>query len=99
MTAHPKLDPATGEMVSDDFEAQANRVFENLKAVAKASGGTLDNAVKLTIFLTDLGNFPTVNEVMAAHMNEPYPARAAVEVSALPKGAKIEIEGVLVLGA
>ena len=80
-------------MVSDDFEAQANRVFENLKAVAKASGGTLDNAVKLTIFLTDLGNFPTVNEVMAAHMNEPYPARAAVEVSALPKGAKIEPEG------
>ena len=99
MSGQVPLDPVTGEMVSDDFEAQANRVFENLKAVAKASGGTLDNAVKLTIFLTDLGNFPTVNEVMAAHMNEPYPARAAVEVSALPKGAKIEIEGVLVLDA
>ena len=73
MSGQVPLDPATGEMVSDDFEAQANRVFENLKAVAKASGGTLDHAVKLTIFLTDLGNFPTVNEVMAAHMNEPYP--------------------------
>lgn len=91
------LDPQSMELVSADFREQADRVFRNLSAVAAAAGGSLGDAVKLNIYLTDLGHFPIVNEVMAAHMAEPYPARAAVEVSALPKGALVEIEGVLVL--
>ena len=73
-------------------------MFKNLSAVARAAGGSLDDAVKLTVFMTDLSNFPVVNEVMARHIGEPYPARAAVEISALPKGALVEIEGILELG-
>ena len=91
------LDPATGELVGGDFEARARRVFENMKAVAEAAGGSLDQAVKVTIFLTDLDRFAAVNKVMAEFFNEPYPARAAVGVAALPKGADVEAEAVLAL--
>lgn len=91
------LDPATMEIVAGDFEARTRQVFDNLKAVADASGGSLDQIVKLTIYLTDLGNFATVNEVMAEYFSEPFPARAALGVAALPKGADVEAEGVLAL--
>ena len=89
--------PATMEIVEGDFAARARQVFENLKAIAEASGGSLNDAVKLTIFLTDLDNFATVNEVMADYFSEPYPARAALGVAALPKGSDVEAEGVLAL--
>jgi reactive intermediate/imine deaminase len=91
------LDPATMEIVEGDFEARARRVFDNLRAVAEAAGGSLDQIVKLTIYLTDLDNFATVNEVMADYFSEPYPARAALGVAALPKGSDVEAEGVLAL--
>ena len=91
------LDPATMELVEGDFEAQARRVFDNLAAVASAAGGSLAEVVKLTIYLTDLGNFPTVNEVMANYFDAPYPARAAIGVAALPKGAVVEAEAILYL--
>ena len=90
------LGPETMEIVSDDFLQQAEQTFHNLAAVALAAGGSLDDCVKLNIYLTDLGQFQAVNEVMAEFVKEPYPARAAVEVSALPKGAQIEIDGVMV---
>ncbi len=89
------LDPATMEIVDGDFEARARRVFENLKAVAVQAGGDLDNIVKLTIYLTDLDNFVTVNTVMADYFQEPYPARAALGVASLPKGADVEAEAIL----
>ncbi|MEZ5545847.1 MAG: RidA family protein [Lysobacteraceae bacterium] len=92
------LDPATMEMVSDDVEAQARQVFKNLTAVAEAAGGTLANAVRIGIFMTDLSQFAKVNAVMAEFFNAPFPARATVEVSALPRGAKVEVEAILVLG-
>ena len=91
------LDPATMEIVSGDFEARARRVFENLKAVAEAAGGTLDQIVKLTVYLTDLDNFATVNSVMAEYFDEPFPARAALGVASLPKGADVEAEAILAL--
>jgi reactive intermediate/imine deaminase len=91
------LDPATMQM-AEGFEAQTVRVFENMKAVAEASGGSLADAVKLTIFLTDLSNFANVNEVMARYFAEPYPARAAVGVKELPRGAVVEADAILVLG-
>ena len=91
------LDPATMEIVDGDFEARARRVFDNLKAVTEAAGGSLDQIVKLTIYLTDLGNFATVNEVMADYFAEPYPARAALGVAALPKGTDVEAEAILAL--
>ena len=91
------LDPVTMELVSDDVAAQTEQVFKNLAAVAEAAGGTLSDAAKLTVYLTDLADFATVNEVMARHVSEPYPARAAIGVSALPRGAAVEIEGILVL--
>ena len=91
------LVPATMEIVEGDFADRARQVFENLQAVAKAAGGSLDDAVKLTIFLTDLGNFATVNEVMAEYCSEPYPARAAVQVAALPKGVDVEADAILSL--
>lgn len=91
------LDPQTMEIVDGDFRARATRVFENLKAVAEAAGGDLDQIVKLTIYLTDLGNFATVNEVMAGYFSEPYPARAALGVAALPKGADVEAEAIMAL--
>lgn len=91
------LDPRTSELVTGDFRDRARRVFENLKAVAEAAGGTLDDVVKLTVYLTDLGEFATVNAVMAEFFHEPYPARAAVGVASLPKGADVEAEAVLAL--
>ena len=91
------LDPATMEVVDGDFEARARRVFDNLQAVTEAAGGSLDNIVKLTIYLTDLGNFATVNAVMASYFTEPYPARAALGVASLPKGVDVEAEAILAL--
>ncbi len=91
------LVPETMEMVSEDFEAQAVQVFENIKSVVSAAGGSMSNLVKVNIFLIDLGNFAKVNEIMARYFEQPYPARAAVQVSALPKAAQIEIDAVLVL--
>lgn len=88
------LDPATGELV-DGIDAQIVQVFDNLRAVAAAAGSNLDNALKVTVFLTDLGHFARVNEVMAQYFNEPYPARAAVEVAGLPKGALVEADAVI----
>ena len=91
------LDPATGNL-ADGIEAQTHRVFGNLRAVAQAAGGQLDDIVKLTILLADLGDFAKVNEIMATYFKPPYPARATYQVAALPKAAKLEVEGVLVLG-
>lgn len=89
------LHPATMEMEEGDMRAQVERVFDNLQAVARASGGELDRIVKLTVYLTDLGDFGTVNKVMADRFSEPYPARAAVQVAALPKGARVEVDAIL----
>ncbi|HEY1726131.1 MAG TPA: RidA family protein [Steroidobacteraceae bacterium] len=91
------LDPATGALVSGDIEAEIRRAFDNVKAVAQAAGGTLANAVKLSVFLTDLAHFPKVNEIMATYFSEPYPARAAIGVAALPRGARVEVECILSL--
>ena len=91
------LDPASMEVVSGGIEAEITRVFDNLKAVATASGGSLADVVKLNIFLTDLSNFPTVNEIMAQYFQQPYPARAAIGVAALPKGVGVEMDAVLVI--
>jgi reactive intermediate/imine deaminase len=91
------LDPATGILVSGDIEAEIRRVFENLRAIAEAAGGSLQNAVKLTIFLTDMSCFPKVNEIMATFFTPPFPARAAVGVAALPRGARVEMECILSL--
>ena len=89
------LDPATMEIVGGDFEARARRVFENIKAVVEASGGTMEQVLKMNIYLTDLANFATVNSVMAEYFDEPYPARAAVGVASLPKGTDVEAEAIL----
>ena len=89
------FDPATMQLVGGGLEAQVRRVFDNLKAVAEAAGGSLADAVKLTIFLTDLAHFPQVNEVMASYFTKPYPARSTIGVAALPRGAPLEIECVL----
>ena len=90
------LDPATMQMV-EGIDAQIVRVFENLKAVAAASGGSLADAVKVNIYVTDLANFARVNDAMAQHFSQPYPARATVQVAALPRGALVEVDAVLVL--
>jgi reactive intermediate/imine deaminase len=92
------FDPATMQLVSGDFEAQVRRVFENLKAVAEAAGGSLAQAVKFTIFLTDLAHFPKLNEIMALYCAKPFAARSTVGVAQLPRGALVEIECVLHLG-
>ena len=91
------LDPENMEIVSGDFEARARQVFRNLQAVAEAAGGSLDQVVKLTIYLTDLDNFAAVNSVMSEFFSEPYPARAALGVAALPKAADVEAEAVLAI--
>lgn len=91
------LDPQSMEIVSDDFAAQARQVFKNLQAVCEAANGSLGHVVKLNLYLTDLSNFGTVNEIMAEFFDEPYPARAAVGVKELPKGALFEAEGVMVI--
>jgi reactive intermediate/imine deaminase len=91
------LAPESMELVQGDIEAQVSRVLDNLRAVAQAAGGDLSDIVKLTVFLTDLKHFPVVNEVMARYFREPYPARAAVGVAALPRGAAVEIDAIMVL--
>ena len=91
------LDPATMTLVTGDFTAEAMQVFENLRAVATAAGGSLADSVKLTIYLTDLANFAEVNEVMTRYFEAPYPARATVQVSALPRGARVEVDAILCL--
>ena len=91
------LDPATMEVVGGGIEAEITRVFDNLDAVATASGGSLADVVKLNIYLTDLGNFPIVNEIMARYFQQPYPARAAIGVAALPKAVGVEMDAVLVI--
>lgn len=92
------LVPATMEIVDGGFEAQAVQVFENLQAVCVAAGGSMDEIVKVNLYLTDLANFTIVNEVMARYFSQPYPARAAVQVAALPKGVAFEAEAVMVIG-
>ena len=91
------LDPATMEVIDGDFEARARRVFDNLRAVAEAAGGNLDQVAKLTIFLTDLNNFAMVNSVMEDYFEQPFPARAAVGVASLPKGVDVEADAILAL--
>jgi reactive intermediate/imine deaminase len=91
------LVPETMEMVGDDIELQIHQVFKNLTAVCEAAGGTLQNIVKLNIFLMDLGNFATVNRIMAEYFEQPYPARAAVGIAALPKNADVEMDGIMAL--
>jgi reactive intermediate/imine deaminase len=91
------LVPETMEMVEGDMEAQIRRVFDNLQAVAQAAGGSLADIAKLNIFLTDLGNFALVNEIMAGYFSEPYPARAAIGVASLPRGAGVEMDAVMEL--
>ena len=91
------LVPDTMELVEGDFSVQVRQVFENLSAITEAAGGNINDCVKVNIFLTDLDNFVTVNEVMAEFFEQPYPARAAIEVSALPKGAVVEADAVMVL--
>ncbi|MDX8129204.1 RidA family protein [Methylomonas sp. OY6] len=91
------LDPETMQVVDGDIAVHIRRVFDNLKAVAEAAGGDFNDIVKLNVFLTDLGNFPIVNEIMAEYFSQPYPARAAVGVAALPKGVGVEMDGVMVL--
>jgi len=92
------LDPATGQLVTGDIEAEIRRVFENLKAIVVAAGGSFANVAKVTVFLTDLAHFGKVNEIMATYFERPYPARAAVGVAQLPRGARVEIECILALG-
>jgi len=91
------LDPTTGNLVEGSIEDEANQVLKNLKSICEAAGYTIDDAVKITIFLTDLGNFSVVNDVMKEHFSEPYPARATVEVSGLPLGVNVEIEAIISL--
>lgn len=91
------LDPTTMQLVDGDIAASVRQVFDNLQAVAEAAGGSLADIVKLNVYLTDLGNFPIVNQIMAEYIAEPYPARAVVGVAALPKGACVEMDAILVL--
>ena len=91
------LVPATMELVSSDINQQVNQVFDNLSAIAEAAGTTLNDAVKLTVYLTDLGHFSSVNEVMAQQLAQPYPARVALEVSALPRSALVEIDAIVAI--
>lgn len=89
------LDPSTMEMVEGEIEAQIHRVFMNLQAVCEASGGTLNDILKLNVFLTDMGSFPVVNAIMAEYFTAPFPARAAVGVAALPRNAQVEMDAIL----
>ncbi|MBS0432358.1 MAG: RidA family protein [Proteobacteria bacterium] len=91
------LDPARGELVQGDIAVQARRVFDNLKAVCEAAGGSLDQIARVGIYLVDLGDFAAVNEVMAGYFAQPYPARSTIGVAALPKGARVEVDAILVL--
>ena len=91
------LDPATGLLVEGGIEAQARRAFDNLKAVCEAAGGSLDDVVRLGLYLTDLGQFAVVNQVMSEYFDAPYPARSTIEVPALPRGAQFEVDAIVVL--
>ncbi|KZY32742.1 MULTISPECIES: RidA family protein [unclassified Oleiphilus] len=93
------LDPSTMSLVEGDISTQITRVFDNLTAVCNAAGGTLQDIVKLNIFLTDLGHFATVNEIMAKYFEAPYPARAAIGVASLPKDAQVEMDGIMVMNS
>ena len=92
------LDPASGQMVQGAFEDRVKRVFDNLRAVCRAAGGDFSRVVRVTVYLTDLANFAKVNEVMATYFKEPYPARAAVGVASLPRGADVEVDAVMYMG-
>ncbi|RPD84452.1 RidA family protein [Luteimonas sp. 100069] len=92
------LDPVSGEIVAGDITVQARRAFDNLKAVAQAAGGSLDDIVRVGLYVTDLGEFAQVNAVMAEYFEAPFPARSTIEVPALPKGARFEVDAVMVLG-
>ena len=96
MSGQIGLDPETMQM-AEGIEAQTHRVFQNLRAVAETAGGSLDDMVKLTVYLTDLVHFPRINEIMAGYFSQPYPARAAIGVAGLPRNALVEIEGVMAL--
>ena len=91
------LDPKSGQLVSGGFEAEVRQAFENLKNVADAAGGTLEDCVKLTLFLTDLSHFPKVNELMQSYFHAPFPARSTVGVASLPRGAQFEVEAIMVI--
>lgn len=91
------LDPATMQLCSDEIRAQINQVFDNLAALCEAAGGRLADLVKINVYLTDLNHFPLVNEAMTRYFSEPYPARAAIGISALPRAAQVEIDGIMVL--
>ena len=91
------LDAQTGDLVAGDVRIQIEQVFKNLQAVAEAAGASLQNAVKITVYLTDLNNFATVNEIMATYFEQPYPARAALGVTSLPRGAAVEADAILVV--
>ena len=93
------LDPKTMKLVEGPFEVHVRRVFDNLRAVCKEAGGDFDRVARVTVYLTDLGNFAKVNEVMASYFNEPYPARAAIGVASLPRGSEVEIDAIMYLGA
>jgi reactive intermediate/imine deaminase len=93
------LDPKTMKLVEGDFEVQVRRVFDNLRAVCREAGGDFDRVARVTVYLTDLAHFAKVNEVMASYFNEPYPARAAIGVASLPRGAAVEIDAIMYLGA
>ncbi len=97
LSGQTPLDPATGQLVEGDISVQARRVFDNLKAVCAAAGGSFDGVVRAGIYLTDLGNFAAVNAVMAEYFSQPYPARSTIEVTGLPRGAQVEVDLVLVL--
>ena len=97
MSGQIPLDPQSMEIISDDVVEQTHQVFKNLIAVAEAAGGSLSNAAKLTIYVTDLGDFAVINQIMAEYFSKPYPARATIQVSALPKGSRVEIDAVLAL--
>ena len=92
------LDPATGELVQADIATEARRVFDNLKAVCEAAGGSMDDVARVGIYLTDLSDFAAVNAVMADYFQAPYPARSTIQVSALPRGARVEVDAVLTAG-
>ncbi|MBN8479579.1 MAG: RidA family protein [Burkholderiales bacterium] len=97
MSGQIALDPATMQIVDGGIEAQAHRVFRNMRAVADAAGATLDDIVKLTIYMVDLAEFGKVNEIMATYFSQPYPARSTVQVAALPRGSRVEVEGIVAL--
>ncbi len=97
MSGQIGLDPATGQLVEGGFDAQVHRALRNLRAVAEAAGGSLDHCTKLTLFLTDLAQFPRANEIMQEYFRKPYPARSTVGVSSLPRAAQFEVEAVMVI--